>query len=50
MKKKSDKVLMAVKAARKASREEEILQHGKTIRYLKIKTSKKVYNRKRKSE
>lgn len=36
-----------VKAARKASREEEIRLHGKTINYKNISVSKKVYNRKR---
>ncbi len=46
-KKKTNKVLFAVKAVRKASREEEIKQHGKPVNYRKIKESKKVYNRKR---
>ncbi len=46
-KKKINKVLFAVKSARKASREEEIRQHGKPVNYLKITVSKKVYNRKR---
>lgn len=36
-----------VKAARKASREEEIRLHGKPINYKNISVSKKVYNRKR---
>ncbi len=49
MKKKkiTDKVLFVVKAAKKASREEEIKIHGKPIHYLKIKESEKVYNRKK---
>lgn len=46
-KKKINKVIFAVKSARKASREEEIRQHGKPVNYLKITVSKKVYNRKR---
>ncbi len=46
-KKKIKKVLFAVKSARKASREEEIRQHGKPVNYQKIAASKKVYNRNR---
>lgn len=46
-KKKINKVLFAVKSARKASREEEIRQHGKPVNYQKIAASKKVYNRNR---
>lgn len=46
-KKKINKVLLAVKAARKASREEEIRMHGKPVNYQKITLSKKIYNRKR---
>ncbi|OQA01429.1 MAG: hypothetical protein BWY70_00382 [Bacteroidetes bacterium ADurb.Bin408] len=45
--KKIDKVLLAVKASRKASREEEIRLHGKPVNYQKIAISKKIYNRKR---
>ncbi len=44
--KKKNKVLEQVKIARKASREEEIKQHGKQIKYIKIAKSKKTYNRK----
>ena len=39
--KKKNKVLEQVKIARKASREEEIKQHGKQIKYIKIAKSKK---------
>jgi hypothetical protein len=46
-KKKINKILFAVKSARKASREEEIKQHVKPVNYQKIAESKKVYNRKR---
>lgn len=46
-KKKMNKELFAVKSARKASREEEIRQHGKPVSYRKIEESKKVYNRKK---
>lgn len=46
-KKNINKVLFAVKAARKSSRDEEIKQHGKQINYRKITESKKIYNRKR---
>ena len=35
----------ALKAYKKASREEEIKLHGKPISYTKIIVSKKVYNR-----
>lgn len=44
--KKQQTTIDAVKAARKASREEEIAAHGKLIMYTKIKKSKKKYNRK----
>lgn len=48
MKNKKAKAVMAdVKAARKASREEEIKMHGKLLNYRKIAESKKVYNRKK---
>ena len=43
--KKHSVMYAALKAARKASREEEIRLHGKPINYTKIVTSKKVYNR-----
>jgi len=46
-KKKNDHILEQVKASRKASREEEILMHGKPIRHTKIAKSKKFYDRKR---
>ena len=36
-----------VKAARKQSREEEILRHGKSINYRKVMVSKNQYNRKK---
>lgn len=40
-------VLQAVKAARKASREEEIKAFGKPLNYNKVVKSKKVYSRKK---
>ena len=46
-KKKMNKELFAVKAARKASREEEIRLHGKPVSYRKVEESKKVYNRRK---
>ena len=47
MKTKKEKATIdAVKAARRASREEEIAAHGKLIRYTKVKRSKKRYDRK----
>ena len=46
-KKKMNKELFAVKAARKTSREEEIRQHGKPVSYRKVEESKKVYNRRK---
>ncbi|MDL2320440.1 hypothetical protein LJC45_04835 [Alistipes sp. OttesenSCG-928-B03] len=36
-----------VKANRKASREEEIAQHGHTVSHGRVHESKKTYNRKR---
>lgn len=45
--KKKNPVLEQVKAARKQSREEEILRHGKSISYRKVMESKKQYNRKK---
>ena len=42
-KKKMNKELFAVNAARKASREEEIRLHGKPVSYRKVEESKKVY-------
>ncbi len=46
---KNSVALDALKAAKKASREEEIMLHGKLIsmRPTKIRQSKKVYDRKR---
>ena len=44
--KKQQTTIDAVKAARKASREEEIAAHGKLITYTKVKKSKKKYDRK----
>lgn len=46
MKKKTNKELEAIKAARKQSREEEIKAHGKIINYRKVFKSTKAYNRK----
>lgn len=46
MKKKTNKELEAIKAARKQSREEEIKAHGKLINYRKVFKSTKAYNRK----
>jgi hypothetical protein len=46
-KKKTNKVLEQVKAARKQSRDEEIQTHGKSINYRKVMKSKKQYNRKK---
>lgn len=48
MKKKNDDILLALKRARKESREEEIRTHGKPICYTKVYKSKKNYTRKRK--
>lgn len=48
MKKKTDDILLALKAARKASREQEINAHGKPVCYTKVFKSKKVYTRKTK--
>ena len=45
-KQKTDITTLVVKAAKKASRNEEFIQHGKSINYSKIVQSKKVYNRK----
>ncbi|MPN55947.1 hypothetical protein SDC9_203631 [bioreactor metagenome] len=45
-KKKKNNILEIVKAARKQSRQEEISQHGKPVRFSKIVTSKKIYSRK----
>ena len=47
--KKTSAALDALKAAKKASREEEIMLHGKLISTLptKIRQSKKVYDRQR---
>ena len=46
-KKKQPIALLAMKAARKASREEEIRLHGKPIHHNRTVVSKKVYNRKK---
>lgn len=46
-KKKKDMAVLAVKAARRESREEEIRLHGKPIRHHHVVASKKVYNRKK---
>lgn len=46
MDKQQKEQLKMLKAARKASREEEIRLHGKPINYGHVKQSKKVYNRK----
>ena len=46
--KKTDDVLLALKAARKKSREDEITAHGKPICYTSVVKSKKQYTRKRK--
>lgn len=45
--KKTDPNIIALKIARKMSREEEIKAHGKPVNHNRIKASKKVYNRKR---
>ncbi len=45
--KKKNKVLEQVKAARKQSREDEINTHGKVIQYHNILETKKTYNRKK---
>ena len=45
--KKKNSVMEQVKAARKQSREEEILTHGKSINYRKVMASKKQYDRKK---
>jgi len=45
--KKRNSVLEQVKAARKQSREEEIIAHGKSINYRKVMESKRQYNRKK---
>lgn len=47
MKKKKDVQLLAIKAARKKSREEEIFLFGHPINYKKVVENKKKYNRKR---
>ena len=39
--------VLAVKAARRESREEEIRLHGKPVNHHRVVTSKKVYNRKK---
>lgn len=39
--------MAAIKAIRKANREDEIRQHGKPVSYQKVAASKKVYNRKK---
>ena len=46
-KKKKDMAVLAVKAARRESREEEIRLHGKPVNHHRVVTSKKVYNRKK---
>jgi len=46
-KQKTDITTLVVKAAKKASRDEEFIQHGKSINYSKIVQSKKVYSRKK---
>ena len=48
MKRKPDDILLALKAARKQSREDEIKAHGKPICYTSVVKSKKQYTRKRK--
>lgn len=45
-KKNNNNIIKIVKAARKLSRQEEISQHGKPLRFSKIATSKKIYSRK----
>lgn len=40
--------MLALKAARKQSREEEIKAHGKSLRQTNVVQSEKVYNRKKK--
>lgn len=48
MRTKANKYIIdIVKAAKKHSRLEEISQHGKSINYTKVATSKKLYNRKK---
>jgi len=44
--KKTDDILLALKAARKKSREDEIAAHGKPINYSSVSKSKKQYTRK----
>lgn len=44
--KKTDDILLALKAARKKSREDEIAAHGKLINYSSVSKSKKQYTRK----
>ena len=46
-KKRKDMAVLAVKAARRESREEEIRLHGKPVNHHRVVTSKKVYNRKK---
>ena len=48
MKKKTDIMIDALKAYKKASREEEIKLHGKPINHIKVFKNKKKYNRKHK--
>lgn len=48
MKKKTDDILLALKAARKASREQEINAHGKPICHTNVYKNKKKYTRKTK--
>lgn len=40
-------VMGTIKASRKASREEELRQHGKPVNHRKVAESKRVYNRKK---
>lgn len=44
--KKTDDILLALKAARKKSREDEIAAHGKPINYSSVSKSEKQYTRK----
>lgn len=37
----------AIKAAKKAARDEEIAMHGKSICYMHVQKSKKIYDRKK---
>ena len=48
MKNKTDIMIDALKAFKKASREEEIKLHGKPINHIKVFKNKKKYNRKHK--